>query len=205
MSRLALILVLASTFILGQGTSASCGTREYHQLDFWIGTWDVFEVDGSHPVAHASISRELDGCAVHERYEQSDGLHGESFSAYEAGRRQWRQSWYTNHGKGLEMTGTMQADSLVLQGIDYSGTPQSEVRVTWKPLKGSVQETAVISTDNGKTWKTWFDLVFRPSPGSAGMRPGSNDSIWFSDMYTRAPNTRRYVFDAEGTNTMETR
>jgi hypothetical protein len=200
MSRLALILLIASTFTWAQTPAASCGAPEYHQLDFWVGTWDVFEVDGSHPVAQASISRELEGCALHERYEQADGLHGESFSAYEAGRQLWRQSWYTNHGKGLELTGKMQTDSLVLEGIDYSTTPQSKVRVTWKPLKGAVQETAVISSDNGKTWKTWFDLFFRPSPGSAGVRPRSNGGLWFSDIYTRAPNTWRYIFEADGAN-----
>ncbi len=29
-----------------------------------------------------------------------------------------------------------------------------------------VRETAVTSTDKGKTWKPWFDLVFRPATGA---------------------------------------
>jgi hypothetical protein len=36
------------------------------------------------------------------------------------------------------------------------------VRGTWKPADGGVRETAIVSTDAGKTWQPWFDLIFRP-------------------------------------------
>jgi hypothetical protein len=32
----------------------------------------------------------------------------------------------------------------------------------WKPVNGGVRETAFSSTNGGKTWKPWFDLMFRP-------------------------------------------
>jgi ketosteroid isomerase-like protein len=35
------------------------------------------------------------------------------------------------------------------------------IRGTWKPVKGGVRETALTSLDNGRSWKPWFDLMFR--------------------------------------------
>jgi len=35
------------------------------------------------------------------------------------------------------------------------------VRGTWTPVADGVRESAVTSSDGGKTWKPWFDLSFR--------------------------------------------
>jgi hypothetical protein len=49
----------------------------------------------------------------------------------------------------------------VLTGVDHA--KGVIVRGVWKPENGGVRETAVTSSDGGKTWKPWFDLVFRPA------------------------------------------
>lgn len=157
---LALVSFLASA---PAQSSVPCSAPEYHQLDFWIGDWDVFDPGNDVPVAHVVVSRILDGCALHEEYGDEDGHRGESFSSYDAGRKQWRQSWYTNRGKSLELLGELRGDSIMLEGTDYDSSTQSIVRGVWQPRDGNVQETAVTSTDGGKTWKPWFDLSFRPS------------------------------------------
>src|SRR2546425_656556 len=41
------------------------------------------------------------------------------------------------------------------------------VRGIWKPVSGNVRERAVTSTDDGRTWKPWFDLLFRPRVSSS--------------------------------------
>jgi DICT domain-containing protein len=52
---------------------------------------------------------------------------------------------------------------MVLSGADRTDDgKERRVRGIWKPEDGGVRETAVTSTDGGKTWKPWFDLVFRP-------------------------------------------
>jgi hypothetical protein len=55
--------------------------------------------------------------------------------------------------------GTMEGDTMVLSGMDHA--KRALVRGEWKPENGNVRETAAISTDGGRTWKPWFDLVFR--------------------------------------------
>ncbi len=51
---------------------------------------------------------------------------------------------------------------MVLDGVDQAAAEPTLVRGTWHPVNGGVREIGVTSTDAGKTWKPWFDLVFRP-------------------------------------------
>ena len=145
---------------------APCTAPEYRQFDFWIGDWDGF--DGDNRMARTHVDRILDGCVLREGYEGTNGLNGESFSIYDAARKEWRQSWVTNRGQLLLIEGNLQADTMVLAGSYKSaGGGETLVRGTWKPLNGGVRETAVTSIDGGQTWNPWFDLVFRPRTNSS--------------------------------------
>lgn len=77
-----------------------CGAPEYRQLDFWIGDWDTFEAEspGSASVARARVETIAQVCAIHELYEQNDGLVGDSILSYNAVRKLWQQTWFTNRG-----------------------------------------------------------------------------------------------------------
>jgi hypothetical protein len=142
----------------------ACIAPEYRQFDFWIGDWDAFDVGNpSTPVAHNEVSRILDGCVLLEDYRGTNGSHGESFSIYDASRKVWHQSWVTNRGKLLVIEGGLQDGAMVLTGADRDAAGNQQlVRGAWKPVTGGVRETAFTSTDNGKTWKLWFDIVFKP-------------------------------------------
>jgi hypothetical protein len=54
----------------------SCTSSEYHEFDFWVGDWDVFEVDNTRPTAHVRVDRILNDCVLREQYEDTDGLKG---------------------------------------------------------------------------------------------------------------------------------
>jgi hypothetical protein len=142
----------------------TCASVPFHQFDFWIGDWDAFNVDKPGiPVARTRVTRILEGCVLLEVYEAANGLTGQSFSIYDASRHVWHQSWVTNRGDLLVIEGGIQAGAMILSGQDRTRAGEKRrVRGTWKPVEGGVQETAVRSTDGGKTWNPWFDLVFRP-------------------------------------------
>ena len=164
-------LLLAST---GRAPSSStpnpqssqpppCTAPEYHQFDFWLGDWDAFDVGGTEKNAHLVVDRILEGCVIHEDYQGADGHKGQSFSLYDASRKVWHQTWVTNRGELLIIEGHFEAGEMVLSGSDLTTAGQRRlVRGTWKPTEGGVRETAVTSTDAGKTWKPWFDIIFRP-------------------------------------------
>ena len=86
--------------------SSACASSEYHQFDFFEGDWDAYDVGTPDSVvAHNTVTPMLGGCAVREVYVQNDGVQGESFSAFDATRHRWHQSWITNHGSMLLLDG----------------------------------------------------------------------------------------------------
>jgi ketosteroid isomerase-like protein len=117
--------------------SSSCATPAYRQFDFWAGDWDVFDVGSPIKVAHAQVDLILDGCVLREDYQGADGHKGQSFT----------------------IEGKIENGEMILTGEDHA--TGALVRGWWKPVNGEVRETAATSTDAGKTWKPWFDLVFR--------------------------------------------
>lgn len=145
---------------------ASCTAPEYRQFDFWVGDWDAFDVDNTNKIApnknaRVRVERILDGCVLREEYEGTDGLKGQSFSIYDASRRVWHQSWVTSRGQLLVIEGKFSGGEMVLSGVEHKGGVKIVVRGTWKPVSGGVRETAMTSSDGGKTWKPWFDILFR--------------------------------------------
>ena len=157
--KLATMLLLTT---LSFAQSKPCSSPEHHQFDFWIGDWDAFDVGNDKtPSAHVHVDRILDGCVLREDYQGADGHKGQSFTIYDAPRKLWHQSWVTNRGELLVIEGKLEGDQIVLSGVDDS-RGNVQVRGVWKPISGGVRETAVISSDNGKTWKPWFDIIFKP-------------------------------------------
>jgi hypothetical protein len=149
---------------MAEGEKSGCSGTEYRQFDFWLGDWDAFDFEKPGPsVARTRVDRILEGCVLRENYEGADGHQGESFSIYDASRKTWHQSWVTNRGELLVIEGEFKNGEMVLSGADRTTDgKERRVRGVWKPVDGGVRETAVTSTDGGKTWEPWFDLGFRP-------------------------------------------
>jgi hypothetical protein len=145
-------------------TARPCSDPAFRQFDFFVGDWDVYDAaEPSTVVARNTVTSVLDGCALLEVHKQTDGLHGESFSAYDAGRRVWHQSWFTNRGGVLLLDGGLQGDRMVLTGTDRAADGTSSLlRGTWSRDGDGVRQIAERSRDAGKTWTAAWDLRFRP-------------------------------------------
>ncbi len=153
----------SSSPALTQSAPAPCSAPEYRQFDFWLGDWETQEVGEKTKDAHVRVDRILDGCVIWERYDATTGHQGQSFSIYDATRKVWHQTWVTNKGQLLVIEGGLHNGEMVLNGEDLGpdGKPRL-IHGVWKPVEGGVRETAARSTDGGKTWQPWFDLMFRP-------------------------------------------
>ncbi len=167
-----------------------CTRPEYRQFDFWVGDWNVTEKDAATSTAHVRVDRILGGCVLREHYEDDTGAVGESFSTYDVGRRVWHQTWVTNRGRLLTIEGGEQEGGMRLAGSYYlENGDEVRVRGIWSPMGSNVRETAVTSSDAGKTWKPWFDLVFRPrkeATGSDGQEDDATAVARLDDAYQAA-------------------
>lgn len=167
-NALAVIALLSGTPAIASAAEppapARCSTAEYRQFDFWIGDWDTFEAEEPNGVliARAEIAPVVDGCALRERYVQSDGLVGDSILSFDPVRRQWQQTWITNRGSNMVLWGEQRDGALVLEGevhLHDGGTVLQ--RITWRAEGDAVRETALLSRNGGQTWEPAFDVIFR--------------------------------------------
>jgi hypothetical protein len=142
--------------------SARCASAEYHQLDFWIGDWDAYDINDPQQAARLSVKPVVGGCALQEDYQQFDGMKGQSFSGYDANRGGWHQSWVTNGGTWLFMDGKMEGGAMMLIAKIHKGGQESLMKSSWTHEGANVRETATLSADNGATWKPMFDMIFKP-------------------------------------------
>lgn len=156
-------LALLLTGFAQSETNEACAIPESHQFDFWVGAWDVFDVDKpATAVARVQVDRILGGCVLREDYRDSEGHMGQSLNIYDVPRHRWHQSWVTNRGQLLLLDGGLRDGVMMLSAVErMPDGSDREVQGTWKAVSDGVRETAVRSTDGGRTWTPWFDLMFR--------------------------------------------
>ncbi|MFL5576243.1 MAG: hypothetical protein ACJ79S_09790 [Gemmatimonadaceae bacterium] len=142
----------------------ACSAAAYRQFDFFAGDWDTYDVaEPTKVVARNRVTPMVGGCALREVYEQADGLVGESFSTYDAGRRVWHQSWVTNRGELLLLDGGWADGRMTFTATDHAPDGSASLlRVAWWPEGATVRERAERSRDGGATWSPVFDIGFRP-------------------------------------------
>lgn len=165
----AIAMIATSTQpLLAAERAHACSAAAFRQFDFFAGNWDAYDLDAKAParvIARNAVSVILDGCVILEDYRQNDGLHGESFSVYDASSRRWHQTWVTNRGELLQLDGGMQGDRMVFTGMQRTRDGKdSRLRAVWYRQGDGVRETATRSLDGGKTWQPVFDILFRPHP-----------------------------------------
>src|SRR5690348_7180090 len=125
---LVLLGLAASPLLAAEPASPACSAPAHRQFDFFVGDWDTYDVQApGKVVARNTVKVILDGCVVHEDYRQNDGLHGESYSLYDAARKVWHQSWVTNRGDLLLLDGGMQGDRMVFKGVERKAGKPDEI------------------------------------------------------------------------------
>ena len=163
LTRLLLTATLLSAVAAGQAADTkSCPDARSHQFDFWIGSWNVTNVDGS-VAGRNRIEPILDGCALQETWAGISGSAGTSLNFFDTNRGQWRQFWVWREGTTLELEGGLQNGAMVLEGNSVEDGKPARNRITWTDRPdATVRQLWEISLDNGKSWTTLFDGTYRP-------------------------------------------
>ena len=161
-----LILASAATGQNDESTTCPCCASEYRQFDFWLGDWVAYNLQDSQKVAGTNrIVLLQDSCIIQENWVSQSGQYtGTSYNWYDRQTSRWYQSWIDNQGGSLRMSGGMEGDRMVL----YSGEMKNSQgepylnRITWTPNPDqSVRQHWEISKDQGETWQTVFDGLYR--------------------------------------------
>lgn len=142
-----------------------CAAAQSRQFDFWLGQWEVANPAGE-PAGRSRIESILGGCVLLENWDSPTGVSGKSFNIFNADTGLWEQFWVDNSGSRLHLSGGLREGRMVLQGVQDKANAQSGLRqherITWIPnADGSVRQHWETSTDDGKTWSTSFDGLYR--------------------------------------------
>jgi len=139
----------------------ACEATAHRAFDFWLGEWQVRTPDGKLAGVNR-ISREYDGCVLHEHYDTDRGYSGESLNMYDAGRKTWHQTWVDTSGTLLVLEGGVRNGSMILEGQTVGADAQiTKHRITWTPnADGSVRQLWE-STDAKGQWSIAFDGQYR--------------------------------------------
>ena len=158
-----LVLVLAVA-VRAQSTLPPPLPPESRQFDFWLGEWEVTAPDGK-PQGTNRIEAIAGGAGLLENWTGNplaDGGTGKSLNAFNQSRHVWQQFWVGSGGGILELTGQLVKGEMVLEGSHLVAGRSLSERITWTPnADGTVRQHWEQSTDQGGTWSTVFDGLYR--------------------------------------------
>lgn len=154
-------IFLLFSFLVFVSHSLACDEANRHEFDFWIGDWQVYA--GEQLVGNNKITPMLGGCILQEHWVGQAGGSGISLNFFNTALKKWQQHWVWAQGTTTTFTGGKEGTAMVLSAdlIGQSGDPYIR-RITWTPHPdGTVQQKAEGSKDQGKTWVTFYDFIYR--------------------------------------------
>ena len=149
-----------------QAPPKPCATQPvYRQFDFWIGSWDVYGLNGQ-KAGESKIELILDSCIILENWTSAKGGYaGKSFNTYNSSSKQWQQTWVDNMGGSTEyLEGKFEDKKMVFatSPFNFSKDTIAVRRLTFHNLGiDKVRQHGEISKDGAVTWRTEYDLEYR--------------------------------------------
>jgi hypothetical protein len=138
-----------------------------HDFDFWIGDWTVTNQANGKLAGHNFIELKHNGRVLVENYTTPGTYTGMSLNAYDSAAKHWHQCWMDNTGGVLDLYGGLREGKMVMTGeTEQAGGKKQLERITWTPnANGTVRQHWEQSVDDGQTWTTAFDGLYRKKSG----------------------------------------
>lgn len=142
----------------------SCDDDEmYAELDFWVGSWEVFSTRTGELAGTNVVEKILDGCAFFEQWIGEDGYSGTSLTYIDPLSTTWSQLWVDNNaGSQFYWNGNLENGAV---RFDYETVDLNDAEVDGRMLLIRLSATGVrqlnqISSDGGQNWQTLYDLTY---------------------------------------------
>lgn len=136
-------------------------TPESRLFDFWAGNWDVKTPDGNLAGTN-TIQRTVGDCALIENWTNSGGSTGKSFNFYNSQTKKWYQTWVDDKGNVINFVGDFKDNAMRFQAENTTTDGKKVLRkLTFYSIsQDQVRQHGEVSTDNGATWSTEYDLNY---------------------------------------------
>lgn len=129
-----------------------------NHFDFWLGEWDAHWGEDGH--ATNTVTRILDEKIIQEDFVAPD-FHGMSFSAYDAERQVWCQTWVDNNGTYLDFTGTFEDGKMILQrDAIVQGEPCKQRMIWYNITRDRFDWNWERSNDGGVSWRVLWQIQY---------------------------------------------
>jgi tetratricopeptide (TPR) repeat protein len=132
------------------------------QLDFWIGSWDVYNPSGQ-LIGENIVEPMLKDCALLENWTGAGGSSGKSLNFYDPQRETWRQVWVSDQGNILDYRqGELRDGSMHFRGITLDARGDTTLqKLIFTPVSAdTVRQVFETSTDGGTSWTTGFVGIY---------------------------------------------
>lgn len=159
-----ILLTLFCSILTAQNPSCNCCNEKYSEFDFWMGSWEVFKLDGTR-AGENTIEKIQEGCVLQENWiSATPGYTGTSNNFYNNETNQWEQIWIDNQGQSLHLKGNKVGNQMILQ-TDKKTNNEGQTfyhRITWTDNgDGTVRQLWETITE-GKDVTVAFDGLYKP-------------------------------------------
>lgn len=146
-------------------------SEEARQLDFWIGTWDVYNPRNGQKMGVNVVEPTLKGCALIENWTGAGGSSGKSLNFFDPQRKTWRQVWVSDLQNVLDYRhGEFRDGAMRFSGmtLDPAGDTTLQKLTFVDVAPDTVRQVFESSSDGGQTWSTdWVGIYVRRTPEAA--------------------------------------
>lgn len=148
---------------------ATCVAPPFHELDFWVGDWRVFDAASHRLVALDHVVKRAAGCIIVERLDFLTDLYrrpgverrlaGISISRFDG--EHWLQMWADNQWGAIMLRGTADGDGrLVFETVIPSRG--RDVRLVYEKRPGDeVRIRQYVAPAGSGAWSEYGDLIYR--------------------------------------------
>ena len=151
--------------------NAPCAAAEYHQFDFWVGDWRVYDAKTNEVVALDRVEKLAHGCIVQQNLTMLTDLYRRPGLDYRMSGigvnrfdgESWLEMWADDQWGAIVLRGRPTQDkAMVLTTIIPSRN--RDLRLEWeKHADGSVRQLQYVAPAGSGKWELYGDLIYRPN------------------------------------------
>jgi hypothetical protein len=148
-----------------------CDQAPHHQLDFWVGDWQVFDAASKQLVAFDRVRKLAAGCIIQEHLSFLTDMYrrpgvpfrlaGISLSRFDGER--WVQMWADNQWGAILMRGAPDAQGRMVF-VSVIPSRGRDVKLVYaRGGNGTVRMLQYVAPEGSGKWVKYGDLLYRPN------------------------------------------